>query len=252
VKANSRLLLSFEDPPAAVPRTDGERLIKYRWKQRHDRYGKRSVDVVKELVRRSMEVACVRAGLQWCEHRHIFYFPHFDKPLRNVSFTHVDGRNTHVAVTGLQSYGSGDRAVPFRYQLSPGFRVGFDEDGTCWLTLRIYVRVTEENGTPYDGKAIGRRRKKVGKSWWNKEWFARTVGVIQALSEDKARIVVGSGNRRVTIFCAPMKWECPVAIDYHAVERVGDFQEEMAQLRYRDDEEENEDEGEIEEGGSDE
>lgn len=244
VMANSKLLLSFDDPPATVPRADKGRLAEYSWKHYDERFGKQSADVVKELVRRSMDVACVRAGLKWCEHRHVFYFPHLDKPLRNVSFTHVDGRNTRVAVTGLQNYGTGERAVPFRYQLSPGFRVGFDETGTCWLTLRVYVRVTEENGTPYEGKAIGRRRKKVAKSWWNKEWFARIVGVVQALSEDKAEIVVGNGNRKVSVSCAPLRWECPVAIDYHAVERLGDFQEEMAQLRYTDDEENSEEERE--------
>lgn len=241
VIAHSKLLLSFDDPPEAVPRADQERIPEYSWKHYSERFGKRSIDVVKELVRRSMDVACVHAGLQWCDHRGVFYFPHLDKPLRNVGFTHVDGRKTRVAVTGLQSYGSGDRAVPFRYQLSPGFRVGFDEAGTCWLTLKVYVRVTEENGTPYEGKAIARRRKKAAKSWWNKEWFARIVGVMQALSDDKSEIVVGSQSRKVAVSCKPLCWECPTAIDYFAVERVGDFQEEMASLRYVDDEAEDDD-----------
>jgi hypothetical protein len=249
VKAYGRLLLSFENPPASVPRADRKRLVNYPWREHYERYGKRSTNVVKELVRRSMDVASVRAGLQWCDSRHILYFPSLDKPLRNVTFTHVDGRNTRVAVTGLQSYGSGDRAIPFRYQLSPGFRVGFDESKACWLTLRVYVRVTDDDGIPYEGKAIGRRRKKVGKSWWNKHWFARTVAVMQALSENKAEVVVGRGRRKVSVSCAPLGWECPNAIDYHAVEALGDFQEEIALLRFRDDEAESEDEDTNEEAG---
>ncbi|WP_425398627.1 TIR domain-containing protein [Aeoliella sp.] len=247
VVAHSTLLLSFEKPPASVPRADDERPPRYSWMRCREKFGKRSVNVVKELVRRSMEVACWRAGLQWCDSRHVFYFQKGDKPLRNVSFTHVDGRKTRVAVTGFQSYGSGDHAKPFHYQLSPGFRVGFDGNGACWLTLRVYVRVTDEEGAPYEGKAIGRRRKKVAKSWWNKEWFARTIGVMQALSAEKSTIVVGSGKSRLTVSCTPLRWECPVAIDYHAVERVGDFQDEMAQLRYIEDEDEDETENDADE-----
>jgi hypothetical protein len=236
VKAGQRLLLSFEDPPDDLPRADSKRLVKYKWKRTPHRFSKRSTDVVKELVRRSMDIACVDAGLQWCEHRQLFYFPSLDKPLRSVSYTHVDGRNTHVAVTGMQSYGSGDRAIPFRYQLSPGFRVGFDENQVCWLTLRVYVRVTTEDGTPYEGKAIGRRRKKIGSSWWNKEWFARLLGVVQALSSDGKKIVVGNERQRVVVDCRPLTWLCPVSIDYRAVERAGDFQQEISQLRYIDNE----------------
>lgn len=31
-----------------------------------------------------------------------------------------------------------------------------------------------------------------------------------------------------------MTWDCPVSIDYDALQRVGDFQEEMASLRFVD------------------
>jgi hypothetical protein len=146
----------------------------------------------------------------------------------------VDGRRTRVAVTGEHIYGTGENATPFRYQLAPTFRVGRDSDGRWWVTLRIYVRVTDRQGMPYDQKAIIRRRKKVAKNWWNKEWFARTLGVIQALSEGREDIVVGPGPFQVCISTKPLAWECPVSIDYRAVERVGDFQEEIAELRYVD------------------
>lgn len=248
VTAGSKLLLSFDDPPSTVPRANKGRLPEYAWRYFDDKYGKRSVNVVKELVRRSMEVACVRAGLKWCEKRCVFYFPQLDKPLRNINFTHVDGRNTRVAVTGVHNYGNGQNSIPFRYQLSPSFRIGFDESGACWLTLKVYVRVTDEDGIPYEGKAIGRRRKKVAKSWWNKQWFARIVGVMQGLSDDKTEIVVGAAHRKVSVSCSPLRWNCPIAIDYHAVERVGDFQEEIAQLRFTEDEDENEEGGDEAEG----
>ncbi len=46
-----------------------------------------------------------------------FFFDPGTKPQRNVRFIHIDGRNTRVAVTGEKSFGSGERAQPFRYQL---------------------------------------------------------------------------------------------------------------------------------------
>jgi hypothetical protein len=227
-------LLAFDDPPADVPRDRGGRLPGYDWTYYDIHHGKRSIDVVKELIRRSLDVACVRAGLKWCNSRLVFYFPHQEKPQRNVPFVHVDGRRTRVAVTGEHAYGSGESAAPFRYQLSPHFRAGQDELGRWWITLRVYIRITDRQGTPFEQKAINRRRKKVTKSWWNKEWLARTLGVIQSLGDGRDEIVIGSMPCQVTVSTKPLAWDCPVSIDYHAVERVGDFQEEMAELRYID------------------
>jgi hypothetical protein len=98
--------------------------------------------------------------------------------------------------------------------------------------MRIYVRITDVAGKPHEKRAITRRRKKVANDWWNKEWFARTIAVMQAIANGGSEITVGSGNKKVTVSTKPLAWECPVAIDYAAVERIGDFQEEMAQLRY--------------------
>jgi len=98
--------------------------------------------------------------------------------------------------------------------------------------MRIYVRVTDLDGTPYEKKAITRRRKNVARSWWNKEWFARTLGLMQSLETTDGMIEIGSGKYQVAVGTSPMTWECPVAIDYEALQRVGDFQEEMAALRY--------------------
>lgn len=235
--ATPTMLLAFERPPAELPLEPFRRLPAYDWTHFPFRHEKRSVDVVKELIRRSLDVACVCAGLQWCASRRVYYFPSGEKPLRFVPFTHVDGRKTRVAVTGEQNYGFGDRAIPFRYQLSPSFRAGQDESGQWWVTLRVYVRVTDRDGNPYEGKAVGVRRKKVGKSWWNQEWFARIVGVMQALGNGHDEIVIGSGSEQVTVAISPLSWQCPVSIDYLAVEKVGDFQEEMASMRYVEDDE---------------
>ena len=235
--ASSTTLLSFDDPPASVPLSGTGRLPEYAWESFDERMGKRSVNVVKELVRRSLVVACFRSGLVWCDDRRLTYFPHTKSPRTNVSFVHLDGRKTHVAVNGEKQYGWGANATRFRYQLSPLFRVGCDESKDWWVTMRIYVRVTDLNGVPFQKKEITRKRKTVTSGWWNKEWLARTLGIMQTLADDAGNIEIGFGRRQVSVGAAPLEWQCPVSIDVEALDRIGDFQEEMAAMRYTDDEE---------------
>ena len=229
-------LLSFEVPPDSIPLEVTKHLPEYAWEAYEFLEGKRTVNVVKELIKRSLNVACFRAGTEWCEDRRVLYFPHTKGPLRNISFQHVDGRNTRVSVTGEKQYSWGANATRFRYQLGPIFRIGRDDAGDWWVTMRIYVRVTDCAGIPFQLKEITRKRKSVTKNWWNKEWLARTLGIMQALKYDGDAIEVGMGKRKVSVGTAPLEWECPISIDFEALDRVGDFQEEMAAMRHIDDE----------------
>ena len=245
VVANSKTLLSFTPPPPEVPLKQGKTTPRFSWRSYNKRHGKKSLNVVKELVRRSLYIACANAGMEWCGNRKKYFYPVVSTPRISKSYVHVDGRKTHVAVTGEKTLGYGDRAAPFRYQLCPCFKVGQDTDGGFWTTMRIYVRVTDLDGVPYIKKAITRRRKNVAKSWWNKEWFARTLGLMQSLETNERVIEIGSGKHQVVVSTIPMMWDCPVAIDYEALQRVGDFQEEMASMRYVDLDDKNEIDDEL-------
>lgn len=232
-----RNIFAFDKSPIALPAEVGTRPVEYAWAN-YDRYLERpSYDVVKELILRSLDIACINAGLQWCSDRRVFYFVKPDTGERNVSFVHVDGRSTRVAMTGERQYGWGDRSTQFRYQLGPRFRVGRDDNGQWWVTVGVYVRVTDFAGACFQLKDIARRRKAVTKSWWNREWLARLMGLMQALRTANADgIQIGSGRRGVVLSVKPLEWECPVSIDVEAMDHIGDFQEEMSSLRFIDDE----------------
>jgi hypothetical protein len=150
-------------------------------------------------------------------------------------------------MNGYRQYGWGDRASTFHYQLGPRFRVGRDEQAAWWITVRLYVRVTDSAGVPFELKDIARRRKAVTKGWWNKEWLARLLGLIQALRTSGTDIQVGIGHRAVTVSTRPLEWLCPVSIDVGALERVRDFDEEMAELRNRLDQDEADEANEADE-----
>ena len=106
--------------------------------------------------------------------------------------------------------------------------------------LSTYIRVTTLDGTMFEGKEIGRRRKVVSKSWWNKEWLARLLGVVQALQTSEGFIEIGEGNRAVTMQTKPLSWECPVGIDVMALSGMSDIGQEIAEYRTRDENDEDE------------
>ena len=211
---------------------------RYSWRDYPVHYGVKSEDLIKMLVKRSLFVACYEVGFQWCDEHHTFYLDEVGR--QRHGYQHVDGVYTHVSFTGERTWSSGERASKFRYQLGPVFRVTFDDEGMVWVTVRFYVRLTDYGGLPIDKKNIPSRRKRVTKSWWNRQWLQRTVGMMQFIagkgSDIEGRIIIGCGSQAVSIKVAPLSWQCPISIDVEALDRVGNFQLELASAREINDE----------------
>ena len=244
-------LVAFMPPPdGEIPVAKTVRTPEFLWTDIPERDGKKTEDLAKELAWRSLEVASLQKGLQFCTHRKVLYFPEHDGRDWNQSFYHIDGRQTHVQLTGMRTKGWGDRASKFRYQLSPRFRPQRDVDGSWNVVLNIYVRCTDANGKVYDGKEIGRRRKVVTKTWWNKDWLARLLGVVQALQTESGRVQVGEGHRALIMETTLLSWQCPVGLDVQALSGMADLGEELAGYRTRDDDDEDDSPPSIEEASA--
>ncbi|MBS0377197.1 MAG: restriction endonuclease [Proteobacteria bacterium] len=227
-------LVSFSPPPKpGRSEISLTRIAEFPWADNPERDGKRTIDLAKELTTRSLDVVCARKGLQFCEDRQVFYFPQRESGDWDQMFQHVDGRPTSVQLTGERTKGWGDTASKFRYQLAPTFRPQKEWDGSWNVVVRLYIRVTTLEGVLFEGKEIGRRRKVVSRSWWNKEWLARLLGAVQALQTELGHIVVGEGAQRVVIETKPLTWECPVGLDALALSGMSDIGEEIAQVRVR-------------------
>ena len=234
VEINPYRLLAFTPPPPnSIPATKLGRTPEFLWTETPERDGKKTEDVAKELARRSLLVICVEKGLEYCSDRDLYYFPRREDRDWNQKIRHVDGRNTRVALTGSRTLGWGDRASPFVYHLAPLFQPQHDADGTWNVVVRIYVRPTDPTGKVYELKAIGRRRKAVTKSWWNKDWLARLLGVVQALETSIGEVRYGDGKRALVMSSAPMRWECPVSLDVQALSGMLDLGEELAEYKAR-------------------
>jgi len=234
VEASPYRLLAFTPPPPnSIPAAKSDRPPEFLWTATPERDGKKTEDVAKELARRSLWVVCVEKGLEYCSDRDLYYFPKRDDRDWNQKIRHVDGRNTRVALTGSRTLGWGDRASPFVYHLAPLFQPQHDVDGAWNVVVRIYVRPTDPTGMVYERKAIGRRRKAVTKSWWNKDWLARLLGVVQALETSIGEVRYGEGKRAVVMSSDPLRWECPVSLDVHALSGMLDLGEELAAYKAR-------------------
>lgn len=172
VEVEERRLVAFTSPPpGSIQRQRVDHTPQFAWRDFPKRHGKGTNNLAKELTRRSLEVACAQKGLQFCTDRNVFYFPKPDTGEWNQVIQHVDGRSTTVYLTGERTKRSGQRVTTFHYQLAPRFFPGYDADGTWNVVVRIYVRVTSAEGVLFEGKDIGRYRKRVTRNWWNQQWL---------------------------------------------------------------------------------
>ena len=230
-RIDGRTLAAFEPPPESLHLTVKRQVLVGKSQEIYD---KRADNVVKEIVRRSLRIKGLEVGLIWCDDREILYFPSADNsPQRSISYTTAGGKKSTVAVTGFRQWGSGENATKFFYQLAPFFRILVSRDWEVSVVLRVYVRVTDNQDKLFEGKAINRRRKRVTKSWWNDHFLARVLGIVQYFGEGDDEISVGNADHEIRIATRPLTWECSVSIDEEAVDRVGDFQEELAALSER-------------------
>lgn len=227
-----------KSPGSSKPAKPGE----FVWADVAEKDGRRSEDLAKQLAWRSLHVVAVKKGLKFCEDRKVLFFAERPDGEWVQSIRHVDGRSTTVQLTGQRTKGWGERASPFLYQLSPRFHAHRDPHGVWNVIVGIYVRSTDLDGKVYEKEEINRRRKVVTKSWWNKEWLARLLGVVQALETSEGRVEIGTGTRTLVMSTQPLGWQCPVGLDVLALSGMSDLGQEMASWRTRDDDEDEDDE----------
>ena len=239
IELTATRLVAFIPPPTGLPVLKGvSQSGEFSWPDTPQRDGKSSENLAKELARRSLEAVCAQKGLKYCTNRRVFYFPERETGEWKQTFTHVDGRQTHVQLTGERRKTRFDNVQVTLYQLAPRFRAMHEVDGSWSVVVNIYVRVTDVDGKPFELMEITRRRKAVTKSWWNNQFLARLLGIVQALETSPGRIEIGEGKRAVVMETAPMCWQCPVGLDVLAMSGLADLGEELAEYRTRDDDSE--------------
>lgn len=226
--------LSFHHPPAGIVKQFG--IMSKGGATRDSRKEIDDVpveDLVKELIKKSLYAECRRRGLCFCADRQVVYFPFGVLKNDHLRFHQLDGQKTFFNVAGERTHGKGDRARKFLYHIVPVFvPKELGADGYEIIT-RIRLRLTDKDGKLFPGRASNTRRKKICKNWWNEEWLARTMGVMQFLANGHNHIILGDAqDGQVVIDPAPRTWSCPVRLNEAAlVEAVAIREEEEEHMR---------------------
>ena len=239
-KVAANRFISFCEPPAALREQFGMSFAgRTNWNDTFTMDGIRTRDIVKELLRRSLDVACALNGLIYCADREFFYFPQKLVSRNLLPVQPQQGKARKVGVVGERKSGAGRNRSRYRYYLAPTFVAIWNTD-SYGIILRPRIHITTLKGELLTPRGTLARRKDIGGTWWNDDWFLRIQGVMQFLSNG-IEIVVGSlPEEQVIVARQPRTWQVPVSINDDAVRDAKSDRDEIASRE------------EIEEDGNDE
>lgn len=244
-KVSDQLVLSFFPPPGEVTR---ERTIQnaggyswrdfseITWSEGEERKKIYLNSLIPELIRKSVKVHCQMKGLKYCSDNKVVYFPDGLVARNRLPALLPDG--TKLAPLGIYGerkyYRPDDKSTYYRYYLAPTFFVdsklyrelGKDESNdfkSTVLYIRLRNRFTDTDNNVLPPRAALSRRKHLCKSWWNDDWFRRTLAVAQFLGEEdgKIRIGAGTGDNQIVISSFPDTFEISAGINEEVLNKLG-------------------------------
>jgi hypothetical protein len=197
------------------------------WNVEIEMDGIRTRDIAKELLRRSMDVACASKGLTYCADREFFYFPQKLVQRDMLAVQPLVGKSRRVGVVGERKFGRGVNKSRYRYYLAPTFSAIWNTD--CYgIVLRPRIHVTNLKGELFTRRGALARRKDIGGTWWNDDWFLRIQAVMQFLSNGTSIIIGSLPDEQIVLAMHPRTWEVGVSINDAAVRDAKADRDEIA------------------------
>ena len=108
-------------------------------------------DLAKELLRRSMDVACASKGLVYCADRQLFYFPYGLVERNLLPVVPLYGKQRRVGVVGERTFGVGYRKAKYRYYVAPTFSCSW-RSGRYEIVVRLRLRISNMQGGLYPAR----------------------------------------------------------------------------------------------------
>ena len=100
-----------------------------------------------------------------------------------------------------------------RYHLSPRFRVFMKLFEKPVVRVDIGIHWTDLRGNEIEWPRTIRYRKKLCKSWWNREWLCRQIAIMSLLAGGKGKLIMEEpGDADLIVSGTPIKVECPLGI----------------------------------------
>ena len=237
-RVNPTTFLSFHPPPE-----DLQKAFKFKvaggiaWNHVDEIDGISTHVLSKELIKKSLNVACELRGLLFCPKSAKYYFPDQLLNKNRLKLTRPDCK-TSISAVGERKYYRPVKSEKYKYHLSPDFYVRRNSKNEFWIVLRIYLRITDENGQLLEGRKINSRRKHLCKDWWNNDWLGRVLAIMQYLGNGENIIVGQIKEKSISVGVTPLSWVLPLRIceealteddysrDYLAIDQSEFFEEE--------------------------
>ncbi len=176
--------------------------------------GVRVVDIATILIKQQIVAHCLRNGMLMSANRSDIYFPPGLLPKDRLNVYYSGGKKTWVLATGERTFRKGGVRERCRYHLAPVFRPMLKAFHVPIVKVQVRVHLTDVSGRPLDAATAFRRRKAVCKSWWNREWLSRLLGIVYWLAEGQDHLTLADGSSgRLVIAGMPIRLGSDVSID---------------------------------------
>ena len=230
-------VLAFEDPPSPVSTHNRFQCVgRAPWRDTAEVHGIDSRDLLVSLIHRCLDCLLRDVGMECSitaepvrgggrrrrskgnprsrgKKSGQWFLPRGLLDNDRVSLTFPNGSKRWFSGVGERTYPTKDGGEVYRYHLSPSFSVLNDTIDPVVLLLRNRVYLTDTNGTPLNKQKILSRRKHLCKTWFNREWVARTLGIAQLLADEDMLIRFGpEGEQQLVISGVPIVSTAPLRI----------------------------------------
>lgn len=187
------------------------------WDSRADIDGIYVKNLVPELIKKSLVVACQKKGLQFCTNLFLPYFPPDLLKNDRFYFEFFSGTKTFIKVFGERKFFRPGATEYYRYHLSPIFYVSERSEGTYAVIVHVHIRLTDRNGKCLGGRKVISRRKHLCKDWFNDNWAKKVSGIMKFIGDDGEIAMGDSENDMLVINSSPCKWTVPLSINEKAL-----------------------------------
>ena len=216
-KQNATTVWSFGPPEN--PAKGMKQKASIEWRKPAEDLVIRPRSVVSYLIREHVIRDCVSRGMRIEPQGRDLFFPSGLFEGDKLHFVGYDGETTYVKVVGDRSFRvTGDAREVSRYHLAFSPRPAYRGDDT-YLRMRIGVFWTDTAGTPLPLSKAARRRKALGKRWWNHEWLCRMLACTSWLCDGRdEHVLTTSESGNLTLAGEPLSLEASAGIDESVLE----------------------------------
>jgi TIR domain len=236
-KIASKKFLAIHHPVSEITKESGCFWVDQKpWRDLPEIEGISSLNLISELMRKSLMVKAHEKGLLFCEKNNFLYFPEGMRKGNRVTFKRPDGIKSFVQVAGQRKYWRPNNPEIYKYFLAPVFRITRDFPDKFALQIRLRIRLTDIKGTPLEGRTIVSRRKHLCGMWFNDEWLNRLCAVCEFLSDGKKIVIGGEQDESLIIDGVPICVIAPQGIDEAALGQLVKSRSQLEGLDEPDDE----------------